>query len=80
MWIVCKADNSHEMSRLIFSEKKKKKKNQNVVFYKILLDAFRLICWWQIFQRKYDMTFHVNHLLLDNVRKIILKYTVKYNI
>ena len=25
------ADNSHEMSSLIFSEKKKKKKNQNVV-------------------------------------------------
>ena len=26
MWIVCQADNLHEMSRL-FSEKKKKKKN-----------------------------------------------------
>ena len=26
MWIVCQADNSHEMSRLVLSEKKKKKK------------------------------------------------------
>ena len=25
MWIVCQADNSQEMSRLVFSEKKKKK-------------------------------------------------------
>ena len=28
MWIVCQADNSHEMSRLVFSENKKKKKKK----------------------------------------------------
>ena len=30
MWIVCLADNSHEMSSFIFSEKKKKKKKFKV--------------------------------------------------
>ena len=29
MYIVCQADDSHEMSRLVFSEKKKIKKNKN---------------------------------------------------
>ena len=39
MWIVCcLADNSHEMSRLDFSEKKKKKKNR---LLQILLGALR---------------------------------------
>ena len=28
MWITCQADDSHEMSRLIFNEKKKKKKKK----------------------------------------------------
>ena len=44
MWIVCQADNSHEMSRLVFSQKKKKKK----IFFleccllQILLGALRV--------------------------------------
>ena len=36
MWIVCLADDSHEMSKLVFSEKWKKK-NWNVVCYKFCL-------------------------------------------
>ena len=33
MWIVCQADDSHEMSRLVFSEKKK---NKNILECRLL--------------------------------------------
>ena len=37
MWIICLADDSHEMSRLVSSKKWKKKKIWNVVCYKFCL-------------------------------------------
>ena len=44
MWIVCSADDSHEISRLVFSEKsKKKKKKFRMSSAKILLGALRVI-------------------------------------
>ena len=44
MWIVCQADDSHEISRLVFSEKKNKKKT-NILerrLVQILLGALRV--------------------------------------
>ena len=43
MWIVCWADDSHEMPSLIFSEKKmEKKKNPNVPFALAVIGALRV--------------------------------------
>ena len=42
MWIICQADNSHEMSRLVFSEKKKKFLECPELLLQILLGALRV--------------------------------------
>ena len=41
MWIICIADDSHEMPNLIFSEKKTKKQNQYVFFALVEISALR---------------------------------------
>ena len=41
MWIVCQADDSHEISKLVFSEKKKKK-NLDCHLLQILLGALSI--------------------------------------
>ena len=42
IWIVCQADNSHEISRLVFFEKKKKKKNNKCRLLQVLLGILRV--------------------------------------
>ena len=42
MWIICQADNSLEMSRLVFSEKKKKKKIKNFSSAAVVIGVLRV--------------------------------------
>ena len=45
MWIICQADDSHEMSRVIIFYKKKKKKKIEWCPLQILLGALRDKMW-----------------------------------
>ena len=42
MWIICQADDSHEMSRLVFSEKKKKKKKKKMSSAAVVTGTLRV--------------------------------------
>ena len=41
MWIVCLADNPHEMLNLIFSKKKKKKKKNRMPVASVVIDTLK---------------------------------------
>ena len=69
MWIICEADDSHEMSSLIFSEKKKKKKSSAAVVISTLSVKKIQIMGVLIYKiQVLFVTFAQKHILLVLIR------------